>query len=198
MYKVGITGGIGSGKSYVGRMFATLGVPIYIADIEAKRLMYRDKALKAAIKALLGSAAYHPNGRIDRAYIASQIFGDKALLAQINALVHPAVAQDFARWAEHQDGPYVLEESAILFENGIHMYFDATLLITAPEALRISRVMKRDGATSSKVKARMAHQWPDEKKKALATFVIHNDEFSDLDSQVKETHHAILKLAKKK
>lgn len=196
MFKVGLTGGIGSGKSYVAKRFMSLGIPVYFADKEAKRLMIQDKQLKAAIKDLLGMKAYHPNGRLDRAYVASKIFEDRKLLLGINKLVHPAVKIDFVGWAEKQNAPYVLEESAIIFENKLDKYFDQVILVTADEAIRIKRVIKRDKITRNQVLARINQQLPDEKKMALANFIIYNNEDKSLSYQIEAIHTALLKLAK--
>lgn len=194
MFKVGLTGGIGSGKSYVARRFAALGIPIYYADKEAKRLMIQDKTLKLGIKDLLGSEAYYKNGRLNKPYVAGKIFKDKRLLAGINHLVHPAVKRDFMAWADRQETKYVIEESAILFENGLDKSFDTIILVTADKHLRISRVIKRDKVRKEQVIARMNQQLTDEKKLPLAKFVVINDEESDLNSQILSIHKEILNL----
>lgn len=198
MFKGGLTGGIGSGKSYVAKQFMSFGIPVYFADKEAKRLMIQDKSLKNQIKELLGQDSYHRNGRLNRAYVASKIFEDKKMLKGINKLVHPAVKADFTRWAEEQVAPYVLEESAIIFENKLHKYFDQVILVTADEDLRIDRVMKRDKSSRNQVLARMKQQLPDKKKIPLANFIIYNNEDQSLLKQVKAIHEALLKLAKPK
>ncbi len=195
MYKVGITGGIGSGKSFVAKLFELYGIPIYYADKEAKRLMFRDKSLKAAIKDLLGSSAYHKNGRVNRPNIASRIFADKKLLKSMNELVHPAVKRDFLNWAAEQNAPYVIEESAIIFENGLEKGFDKVILVIADQEVRIRRVMKRDKVLKEQVIARMKQQYPDEKKVPLADFVITNNGDKGLIKQVNEFHHQLLELA---
>ena len=194
MLKIGITGGIGSGKSFVSDIFRVWGVPVYNADKEAKRLMNHDRDLKTALKALLGQEAYYKNGRLNRKWVASKIFSDKTLLKKMNAVVHPAVRNDFEHWAELQQAPYVLEESAIIFEAGLEKFFDAVILVMADKNTRIQRVMKRDKMTKEEVKARMAHQSSDKVKKARADFIILNDGTKALLKQVIETHEAILKL----
>lgn len=194
MLKIGITGGIGSGKSFVSDIFRVWGVPVYNADKEAKRLMNHDRDLKTALKALLGQEAYYRNGRLNRKWVASKIFSDKALLKKMNAVVHPAVRNDFEHWAELQQAPYVLEESAIIFEAGLEKFFDAVILVMADKNTRIQRVMKRDKMTKEEVEARMAHQSSDKVKKARADFIILNDGTKALLKQVIETHEAILKL----
>ena len=198
MFKVGLTGGIGSGKSYVAKRFAALGIPIYYADKEAKRLMIQDKTLKADIKELLGTEAYYKNGRLNKLYVAGKIFKDKKLLAGINNLVHPAVKRDFLDWSDRQEAKYVIEESAILFENGLDKSFDTIILVTADKDLRISRVIRRDKVTKEQVIARMNQQLTDEKKLPLAKFVVVNNEESDLSSQISSIHKEILSLIKYK
>lgn len=194
MLKIGITGGIGSGKSFVSDIFRVWGVPVYNADKEAKRLMNHDRDLKTALKVLLGQEAYYRNGRLNRKWVASKIFSDKALLKKMNAVVHPAVRNDFEHWAEFQQAPYVLEESAIIFEAGLEKFFDAVILVMADKNTRIQRVMKRDKMTKEEVEARIAHQSSDKVKKARADFIILNDGTKALLKQVIETHEAILKL----
>ena len=194
MLKIGITGGIGSGKSFVSDIFRVCGVPVYNADKEAKHLMNHDRNLKTALKALLGQEAYYRNGRLNRKWVASQIFSDKALLKKMNAVVHPAVRNDFEHWSELQQAPYVLEESAIIFEAGLEKFFDAVILVMADKNTRIQRVMKRDKVTKEEVEARIAHQSSDKVKKARADFIILNDGTKALLKQVIETHEAILKL----
>ena len=196
--KVGLTGGIGSGKSFVARHFLALGIPVYFADKEAKRLMNKDTNLKQAIKDLLGTEAYHTNGWLNRAYVAKQIFENRSHLKAINGLVHPAVKEDFLLWANQQASSYVLEESAILFENGLDASFDKIIVVTAPEELRISRVIKRDSVTEKQVMARMKQQLPDKKKVALANFVINNDGESDLQKQIDSIHKSLIEISNSK
>ena len=191
-----MTGGIGSGKSYVAQMFATLEIPIYYADKEAKRLMIQDKGLKSDIKVLLGEDAYYRNGRLNKPFVANKIFKDKKLLTGINNLVHPAVKRDFESWADLQDSKYVIEESAILFENGLNKYFDTIVLVTADKDLRINRVIKRDKVAKEQVLARMNQQLPDENKLPLAKFVVVNNEKGDLHLQITTIHKEILSLIK--
>ena len=193
MLKVGLTGGIGSGKSFVAKRFELLGVPVYYADKEAKRLMYQDSQLKSSIKALLGIKAYHNNGRPNRPYIAKKIFNDKDLLGGINKLVHPAVKLDFEIWAEQQHSKYVLEESALIFEHKM-THFDAVILVTASKEVRIKRVMKRDGATEAQIESRMNQQLPDSAKRERADYVLVNEglDMISLDNKVKEIHKSLL------
>jgi len=200
LYKVGITGGIGSGKSYVARLFGQYGIPVYYADKEAKRLMNRDKNLKASIKQLLGSEAYHKNGRLNRASVASSIFNDKSLLKKVNALVHPAVKEDFFNWAENQKASYVLEESAIIYENKLTPNFDKVILVIADKDIRIARVKQRDGLSNKQIESRIKNQFSDKKKVSLADFVIENNSTGKaaLRKQVEKVHKAIISLTRKK
>ena len=160
MLKVGITGGIGSGKTLVCTIFAALGVPVYHADTQAKLLMNTDHELKASIEKYFGNDIYR-NGTIDRRKLAEIIFNDKKALEKINSLVHPAVARDFESWSALQTSPYVLEEAAIIFESDIAHRFDKVILVTAPENLRIERVCARDNVTPEIVRKRMKNQWTD-------------------------------------
>lgn len=186
---IGLTGGIGSGKSKVGAYLEAQGFPLYIADNAAKELMHKNEALKASIIALLGEKAYRQN-QLNHSFIAERVFGNPALLQQLNALVHPAVAKDFSLWKAKQKSAYVIKEAAILFETGGAELCDIVLLITAPEPLRINRVMQRDGVEEKEVRNRMARQWPDEKKIPLAHKVIENIDWektqAELDAWIKK------------
>ncbi len=193
MIKIGLTGGIGSGKSYVAKKFEALGIPVYYADARAKILMYRSPSLKSEIKNLLGKEAYHNNGRLNRPVVAQKIFNDKKLLKKLNGIVHPAVYHDFVAWADLQKAPYVLEESAIIFESKIQARFDKVILVTADKALRIQRVVKRDRTNPEQIKSRMKNQLSDEKKIPLADFVIYNNG-DNLDEEILDIHNQILKL----
>lgn len=185
---IGLTGGIGSGKSKVASYLETLGFPVYTADDAAKSLMQNDADLRTKIIALFGEKAYEST-QLNRSFIAERVFKTPSLLAQLNALVHPAVAKDFALWREKQDAPYLIKEAAILFETGGAEKCDITLLITAPEKTRLLRVMQRDGVSETAVKERMARQWPDHKKIPLADIVIENISWTntqkELDSWIK-------------
>lgn len=190
---VGLTGGIGSGKSTVARFFKDLGVPVYIADKEAKKIM-TTKAIKEQITSLLGEEAY-VNGALNTKYIANSVFHNSLVLGQLNAIVHPAVKKHFMRWQKKQKYPYVIQESAILFENGSASNYDKIILVTAPTSVRIARVTSRDGITPEKVKERMAHQWPDEKKSESADFIINNIDMTITNEKVHEIHKQLLKLS---
>jgi dephospho-CoA kinase len=182
--KVGITGGIGSGKSVVCRLFALWGAPVYDSDARAKELM--NGVLVPQITKLLGPAAYR-DGTLDRKYVASRVFADAGLLARLNAIVHPAVGKDFERWAEGFAGrvPYVVQESAILFSSGFNKFMDRTVAVTAPENVRIARVVERDGCTPESVRARIAAQ---QDESALADYLIYNDGRQPLTAQVATLH----------
>lgn len=190
MIKVGITGGIGSGKTTVVNFFKALEVPAYIADIEAKRLMLQSPVQEKIIQ-LFGTESYTAKGALNRSYIAHRVFKNKKLLEQLNAIVHPQVEKDFQLWVAQQKGPYVIYEAAILFETGKFKKFDYTILVTAPLAERISRLKKRDLSSEEEIKERMRNQWSDSRKKELADWVIVNKDLEDTRSQVLRLHNIL-------
>jgi dephospho-CoA kinase len=193
MFQVGLTGGIGSGKSLVCSVLEKLGAPVYYADSQARMLMASDPELIRKIIELFGEEAYLAN-TLNRGYLARRVFGNAEMLSRLNALVHPAVRRDYEGWVtKQQDVPYVVEEAAILFESGAHRRLDRTVLVYAPEDLRISRVMKRDGVDEDHVRQRMRHQMDEEEKRNLADMVIMNDESEMLLPQIIEVHTEILK-----
>jgi dephospho-CoA kinase len=196
MIIVGLTGGIGSGKTTAAKQFKKLGVPIYIADVEAKALMNRSKIIKRKLIQLFGEAAYK-NNKLNKPFIASQIFTDKLLLKQMNAIVHPKVATHFKRWLKKHDTPYCIKEVAILFENGSYKQCDFIITVTASKNERIKRVVKRDKTTKEKVLAIINNQMPEEEKIKLSNFVIYNEDLEILTKQVEEIHNQLLKEAKK-
>jgi dephospho-CoA kinase len=190
--KVGITGGIGSGKTTVCKIFETLGIPVYYADERAKWLMAHDEELKAAIIETFGSQAYTDDDSLNRVYLAEMVFGDEQQLQRLNALVHPAVGRDAEAWHERQrQAPYTLKEAALLFESGSFRQLDKVITVFAPRELRLQRVMQRDGATQEQVEARMARQLPEEEKVRRADYVIYNDGRAPLVRQVWEIHLAL-------
>jgi len=192
MFRVGLTGGIGSGKTLASSIFEKLGVPVYYADTAARELMNSDAGLKGDIVSLFGDQAYGKDG-LNRQYLADSVFGDPVKLAGLNRLVHPAVRLDFKRWTAEQSGsPYVIEEAAILFESGASQEMNLSVLVYAPEELRISRVMKRDGVDREAVQRRMGHQLSEEEKMEKADFVLINDGKEMLLPQVVELHNKIL------
>ena len=191
---VGLTGGIGSGKSTILKVFASLGVPCYYSDIQAKKLMEEDEELTSKIKGLFGDDIY--NGlEFNRSLLADLVFSDKKKLDDLNALVHPAVKKDFHMFIGQQNAPYIIKEAAILFETGAVDDCDVVILVTAPERLRIDRVLKRDKSTEEQIKSRMSHQWSDNKKIPMSDFVIKNIEW---DKTLKIIHEIHLELIESK
>jgi len=188
---VGLTGGIGSGKSTVGEMFRKLGVPVYNSDVEAKKLMSSSSEIRKDIKALLGVESYL-NGKLNREYIAKAVFRDKKLLQDLNNIVHPAVRKHFTAWSKQKPTSYVIQEAAIIFENGNNDHYDKIILVTAPTDLRIKRVVDRDGVAPAAVKDRIANQWPDSEKEKLSDFVIDNIDLEATAKQVSWIHRKLL------
>jgi dephospho-CoA kinase len=189
---LGLTGGIGSGKTTVAKMFEALGVPVYNADQSAKMLMQSSQDLKDKIKQLLGEDAYTEN-RLNKAFISEKIFNNKVLLSQINALVHPEVARDFNSWLTLQTSVYVIKEVAILFETAAEDQFDYILTVTAPEAIRIQRIIERDQIALTKIKAVISNQLQDSEKTVKSDFVILNTDLNDTKNQVYDIHNKIHK-----
>lgn len=197
MLRLGITGGIGSGKTTVCKIFETLHIPIYYADDRAKWLMVNSPALQTGITQLFGDKAYLEDGALNRAHIGSIAFKDPAKLQKLNALVHPAVFVDGENWQQEQlavGAPYTLKEAALIYETGSYKTLDKVIVVTAPEELRIERVMKRDDLSEEEVKERIARQMPEEEKVAKADFVINNDGQHSLIKQVLAIHQTILGL----
>ncbi len=194
MLKIGITGGIGSGKTTVCRMFEVLGIPVYYADDRAKWLMNNLPELQAAIKDTFGAEAYNEQG-LNRAHLAKIVFNDKKRLKELEALVHPQVFKDGAAWYEqHQKAPYTLRENALMFETGSYKAMDKTVTVFAPRDLRIQRVMARDNTTKEAIEARIDKQMPEDEKLKLADFVVNNDNQSSLIKQVYNLHEIFLSL----
>ena len=194
--RVGLTGGIGSGKSLVARIFSTLGVPVFEADARAKALMTDDPQVRAALIELFGPDVYGDDA-LDRALLASKVFGNAERLAALNAIVHPAVRKAFSIWAEEQTAPYVIMEAAIMAENEGYRSFDRVIVVNAPEELRIQRVIARDGIDEEAVRARMQHQATEEQRQAIAQFAIVNDDTVLVIPQVLAIHEQLLNLAAK-
>ncbi|MFC7358562.1 dephospho-CoA kinase [Jejudonia soesokkakensis] len=184
---VGLTGGIGSGKTTVAAMFSELGVPVYIADIEARALTNRSKVIKRKIIELLGNKSFKDQ-ELDRDYVAGIVFKDSEKLEALNSIIHPRVARHFKKWVAKQDGEYCIKEAAILFENGGYKQCDATILVTAPEEIRITRVLQRDTTTKQAIQERMNAQWTDAKKIKLATYCIENINLEATQKEVKKIH----------
>lgn len=192
--EVGVTGGIGSGKSVVCRIFSHLGVPVYDADSRAKIVMTTDGILVEQIKKEFGSLSYHPDGSVNRDHLSQVAFGDPARLKTLNGLVHPRVAADYQAWVAGQaDSPYVIREAALLFEAGIATSLGQTIVVYAPEDLRIRRVKARDPHRSEEdIRRIIRNQWPDEEKMKRAQHIIRNDDFHLVIPQVLGLHHQLL------
>ena len=191
MKVIGLTGGIGSGKSTVAEYFRELGIPVFDSDSAAKRLMNDSEQLRKEISNLFGDKAYQ-KGILNREFLAERVFNDAALLEGLNAIVHPAVRREFQEWVAKQDAPYVIQEAAILFEVGAYKLLDEMILVWAPKELRIKRVMKRDSKTREQVLARMDNQWGDTEKTALSDHIIENIHLEETQNQVLAIHASIL------
>ena len=199
MLKIGITGGMGSGKSTACKIFESLGIPVYYADNRAKWLMVNDISIVIGIKELFGEEAYHDDGSLNRQHIAQIAFNDKQKLSRLNALVHPAVGRDSSKWRHEQtDFPYTLQEAALMFESGSAAFLDKVITVYAPKEARIQRIIDRDETTVEAIEARMNKQMPEEQKLQLADYVIINDTLQSLKRQVVQIHQTLIKLGKKK
>jgi len=193
MLKVGITGGIGSGKSLVSGIFKLLNVPVYNSDIRAKQIMNESQDVRTQMIDVFGNEAYDQDGNLNRTHIASRVFSDKEMLSKLNAIVHPAVGIDFSNWCrDYADQPYILKEAALIFEAGINTSLDKVILVFASEELRISRVMSRDGVDEASVRSRIENQWTDRKKAPLADYIIINDGDHSLLDQTLEIHNLLI------
>jgi len=186
MLRIGLTGGIGSGKTVCSKIFSMLGVPVFNSDVEARRLMETDHELKVAMKSLFNASFFLPSGLPDRKKIAELVFAEPAKLKELNSLVHPAVFRAFDAWVkEHQDlVPYILKEAAILFESGAATGTDYSILVWSEPEMRMKRVLLRDNSTREQVLNRIARQMPDEEKMKLANYIIYNDERHSVLEQV--------------
>ncbi len=192
MIKAGITGGIGSGKTTVCKIFEVLGVPVYYADDRAKELITTDKTLIKKIKKLLGEDVYDSENNINKKRISAIVFNFPEVLKQYNAIVHPAVFEDAEKWMRrHQQFDYILEEAALLFETGTYKKLDTIICVTAPLEIRIDRIKKRDGLTEEEILARISSQMPEEEKIALSNYVIYNDGATPLIRQVLRIHEKL-------
>lgn len=196
MLKIGITGGIGSGKTTVCRIFEVLGIPVFYADVEAKKVMVQDAALVEEIERHFGPGIYLQDRQLDRAKLARIVFNDQEKLQLLNSLVHPATLLAYKKWVKAQTAPYVMKEAAILFESGSYKLSALNILVVSPEHLRISRVMARDKVTEDEVRDRMSKQWTDEQKIKLADFTIDNDGKKALLPQVLQLHRHFLSVEK--
>ncbi|WP_314080940.1 dephospho-CoA kinase [Capnocytophaga gingivalis] len=191
---VGLTGGIGSGKTTIANLFALhFSIPIYIADTKAKELVANNKQLQQEIVTLLGEEAF-VEGRYNTAFVAQEVFSNKDKLDKLNAIIHPYVQQDFLQWKQSQQAPYVIKEAAILFESGSYRDCDFIIMVTAPLEERIKRVMLRDKIDRETVEKRIKNQWNDEKKIELSTFVIENREIDKNLDKIEIIHSKIVKM----
>jgi len=196
MLKVGITGNIGGGKTTVSKIFGLLGVPVFYADDAAKKVMTDDEILVSGLKKAFGEEAYFGEGSLNRKHIAGIVFNDEQELAKLNALVHPAVFRAFDNWAAQvSNAPYLVKEAALLFESDSYKMCDKTIMVTAPLELRISRVTQRDGFSRDEILAREAKQFTEEKKIALANFIVKNDDTELVIPQVLKLHEYFLSMS---
>lgn len=194
MFIVGLTGGIGSGKSTIAGFFRELGVPVYDSDAEAKALMVSSEELREGIIQAFGKESYEGQS-LNKNWLSQQVFGNDEALEKLNSLVHPAVRKHFLQWAEAQDYPFVIQETALIFENQAQDKYDFTLLVYAPEETRIQRVMSRSGWSREKIAARIAAQLSDEQKKELADQLLENIDLEVSRARVKQLHKYYLQQA---
>jgi len=195
--RVGLTGGIGSGKSTVAQIFEVLGIPVYYADISAKKLMNENADLRSSITNIFGEQAF-TNNILDRKYISSIVFSDPAKLQQLNALVHPATKKDGEAWMQEQTSPYAIHEAALIFEAKVSDRLDLVIGVSSPIELRIKRAMERDKVSREEVLKRMEQQLDEEVKMSKCNFVLINDEQQLLIPQVLEIHEELIALSKQK
>jgi len=195
MLKIGITGNIGSGKTTVSKIFEILGIPVFYADDEAKKVMVKDAILIDAIKKTFGDESYFNDDTLNRKYIAGVVFNNNAELAKLNAIVHPATFRAFDNWLpKHANAPYILKEAALLFESDSYKLCDKTVLVTAPLNIRVKRVMLRDGLSEEEILKREDKQFTEEKKSALSDFVIKNDNMELVIPQVLKLHQLFMSM----
>jgi dephospho-CoA kinase len=193
MLKVGVTGGIGSGKTTVCKVFELLGIPVFYADDVAKSMMHTDQVLKTAILNTFGERAYNKEGTLNRSYISSLVFNNKPELEKLNSLVHPAVFRAFDNWLlQQKDAPYVIKEAALLFESDSYKMCDESILVIAPTETKISRVKLRDGISDEDVKLRMIRQFSDEVKIKFADHILNNDEKQLIIPKIIQLHQQFL------
>lgn len=197
MLKIGITGGIGSGKTTICKVFETLGIPVFYADTVAKQIMVSDEILVSGVKEAFGTESYTAEGILNNKHIAGIVFNDAGQLAKLNALVHPAVFRAFDNWVKQvpDNVPYILKEAALLFESESYKMCDKNILVIAAQEIRLHRVMQRDGVTEEQVKARMDKQMSDEEKIKFADHIIYNNETDSLIIQVTRLHQLFLNIS---
>mgnify|MGYP000670966534 FL=1 len=192
MLKIGLTGGIGSGKTTVAKIFETLGVPVYYADDVAKQLMQEDNVLKQSIINIFGKDSYTTDGKLNRSYLSATVFSNPHQLERLNAIVHPATIQHAEQWMQQQQAPYVIKEAALIFESGSQSILDYVIGVYAPQALRIQRTIKRDNIDKDKVLQRMQNQIDENIKMRLCDRVIQNDDRHSLMQQVLIVHETLM------
>lgn len=192
MLKIGLTGGIGSGKTTVAKIFETLGVPVYYADDVAKQLMQEDNVLKQSIINIFGKDSYTTDGKLNRLHLSSIVFSNPHQLERLNAIVHPATIQHAEQWMQQQQAPYVIKEAALIFESGSQSTLDYVIGVYAPQALRIQRTIKRDNIDKDKVLQRMQNQIDENIKMRLCDRVIQNDDQHSLMQQVLMVHETLM------
>ncbi len=195
--RIGITGGIGSGKSTAARIFEILGIPVFYADEAAKKLMNENVTLKEKVRGAFGQDSYI-NGELNRPYISGIVFNNPAKLYLLNSIVHPATIADAEQWMQRQTSPYAIKEAALIFESGAEKFLDKVIGVYASEALRMQRVVQRDGIAETEVSARMNKQMDEDKKMKLCDYIIFNDEQELLIPQVLRLHEILLEEAAKK
>jgi len=194
MLKIGLTGGIGSGKTTVAKIFETLGVPVYYADDVAKQLMQEDNVLKQSIINIFGKDSYTTDGKLNRSYLSATVFSNPHQLERLNAIVHPATIQHAEQWMQQQQAPYVIKEAALIFESGSQSTLDYVIGVYAPQALRMQRTIKRDNIDEDKVLQRMQNQIDENIKMRLCDRVIQNDDQTPLIQQVVMLHQELLSI----
>lgn len=190
MIKIGLTGGIGSGKTTVAQMFKKLQIPVFIADVEAKKILDYPEVSSEVAKTF--NLSLNSDNLIHKPDLASIVFNDKKALEKLNSIIHPRVHESYKNWLSKQNSPYIIYEAAIIFEKNRESDFDHVILVTAPEEIRIKRVMERDDVNYEAVMSRMRAQWPESKKKKLASFIIENINLQETQQQVKELNEKFL------
>jgi dephospho-CoA kinase len=191
MKKIGITGGIGAGKTYVAEVFQSLGIPVFYADIQAKKLMTSSEKLKKLLKEEFGNDIYK-DADLNKEKLASFVFSNSNKLQKLNSLVHPIVKEEFNNWCKRQTSPYVIKEAAILFESNSHVGLDAVICVSAPLELRIERLLKRDNSSEKEIKKRIENQISQEEKEKLSDYIIVNDERNLLLPQIIKIHEKLI------
>ena len=197
MMKIGLTGGMGSGKSAVAKIFEALNIPVFYADDESKQILETNSGVKEKLSNHFGAELFE-NGELNRPFLAAQIFNNQEALAFVNSVMHPAVAERFLEWSTEQQALYCLKEAAILFETGSYKELDKTILVVADKNLRVERVRKRNGWSREEVLARMKNQWEDREKEPLADFVIYNNKKEMLTPQILKIHEDLIRAANAK